>query len=350
MKIGPLGYSRRPIVVVNQPDLVRQVLADPEGIFPKTDLMVHALEPLIGDSIFVSSGATWQRQREMIDPALSMMRVNRAFPAMEAGRRGVRGVSRRSTRATATPFCLDLAMSHLTADIICRTVFSTTLRARGRARRLRRLHRVRAQRRAGGDPPADLGQGLDQGAAAQGGAGGLRADPPPPRRDAARRAPRRRRRASTTSPRNVIAARDPTAPAFTREELIDQLGVLFLAGHETSASALTWVFSILATQPDMVARLRAEVARVAGERPDRVRAHQAPDLHAQRLPRDAAPLPADHLPAARREGGHADRRRARCSAARWSWSRPGCCTGTAPTGATRTSSTRTASCPSARPR
>ena len=32
-------------------------------------------------------------------------------------------------------------------------------------------------------------------------------------------------------------------------------GVLFLAGHETSASALTWVFYLLATQPALVARL-----------------------------------------------------------------------------------------------
>jgi cytochrome P450 len=84
-EIGRLGYSRRSILIVNQPELVRQVLVDPDAIFPKSDLMVNALEPLIGDSIFVSSGSTWQRQRGMIDPALSMMRVNCAFPAMAAG-------------------------------------------------------------------------------------------------------------------------------------------------------------------------------------------------------------------------------------------------------------------------
>ena len=60
---------------------------------------------------------------------------------------------------------------------------------------------------------------------------------------------------------------DQGAPAFSREELIDQLGVLFLAGHETSASALTWVFFILAMRPDWVARLRREVMDVAGTGP-----------------------------------------------------------------------------------
>ncbi|MEY4783910.1 MAG: hypothetical protein RIR41_1845, partial [Pseudomonadota bacterium] len=53
MEIGPLGYSRRSILIVNRPDQVRRVLSDPEGIFPKSDLMVAALAPLIGDSLFV---------------------------------------------------------------------------------------------------------------------------------------------------------------------------------------------------------------------------------------------------------------------------------------------------------
>ena len=48
--------------------LVRDVMNDSTGIYPKNDLMVGALEPLVGDSIFVSSGAKWRRQRDMIDP------------------------------------------------------------------------------------------------------------------------------------------------------------------------------------------------------------------------------------------------------------------------------------------
>ena len=62
-------------------------------------------------------------------------------------------------------------------------------------------------------------------------------------------------------------ARDPDGAGFSREELIDQLGVMFLAGHETSASALTWAFYILANRPDIVGRIREEVNRVAGAGP-----------------------------------------------------------------------------------
>lgn len=126
MEMGALGWSRRSTVLVNRPDLVRHVLVDAEGVFPKSDLMVNALEPLIGDSIFVSSGQTWKRQREMLDPALSMMRVNRAFPAMEQGVETCAEILRERV-GDGAPFSLDLAMSHLTADVICRTVFSTSL-------------------------------------------------------------------------------------------------------------------------------------------------------------------------------------------------------------------------------
>jgi cytochrome P450 len=66
----------------------------------------------------------------------------------------------------------------------------------------------------------------------------------------------------------VAAARDlESAEGFTREELIDQLGVMFLAGHETTASVLTWVFFILATQPTVLERMRAEIATVTGDGP-----------------------------------------------------------------------------------
>ncbi|MCH1492282.1 MAG: cytochrome P450, partial [Luminiphilus sp.] len=53
---GNLGYSRRSTVLFNQPDLVRDILRDDGSRFPKSDLMVNALEPLIGQSIFVTDG------------------------------------------------------------------------------------------------------------------------------------------------------------------------------------------------------------------------------------------------------------------------------------------------------
>ncbi|KAL8969481.1 MAG: hypothetical protein Q9197_004320 [Variospora fuerteventurae] len=47
--------------------------------------------------------------------------------------------------------------------------------------------------------------------------------------------------------------------AFSNEDLIDQMMTFLAAGHETSASALTWAVYMLAKQPQMQKRLREEV-------------------------------------------------------------------------------------------
>ncbi|NBU26985.1 MAG: cytochrome P450, partial [Caulobacteraceae bacterium] len=123
---GPLGYSRRFILIVNDPETIRSILADPDDVFPKSDLMVGALEPLVGDSIFVSAGDRWRAQRRMIDPAFSHMRLSLAYPAMSAAIDDMEARLDERCR-TGELFSLDLMLGQLTADIICRTVFSTSL-------------------------------------------------------------------------------------------------------------------------------------------------------------------------------------------------------------------------------
>lgn len=262
--MGRLGFSRRSIWIVNAPELVRRVLVEEVENYPKSDLMVHALEPLIGDAMFVSSGEVWRRQRQMIDPAFSLMRLSRAFGAMaeavDAGEPELDAMA-----AGAEEFSLDMLMSRLTADIICRAVFSTSLQSRmardvfdAFARFERNVAQVNIWRlifdpawtRTPQAPEvlsacavirAHLGELLD---------GHLQAAQLPDDIAGA-----------------CIAARDESGAAFSRGELIDQLGVLFLAGHETTASGLTWAFYILAQQPGVMARIRAEVDGVCGDGP-----------------------------------------------------------------------------------
>ena len=261
-----LGYSRRSILLVNEPSLVREVMQDSTGIYPKNDLMVGALEPLVGDSIFVSSGQRWRRQRDMIGPTFSHIRLTRAFTSMRAA---VDDYEQHLDRLAALgePFSLDLAMSHLTADIICRTVFSTSLESQI-AREVFDAFEIFER------------------SAAQVELKALIFDPPfkkirqhKPVLDACARI---RERLGELVDSHIgaadgtfndiasacIAARDEKSGCpFSRKELVDQLGVLFLAGHETTASALTWLFFILSVRPEVVARIRAEVDAVVGDGP-----------------------------------------------------------------------------------
>jgi len=263
--VTPLGYSRRSIWLINQPELIRDVMTDPTGIYPKNDLMVGALEPLVGDSMFVSSGAEWKRQRAMIDPAFSHIRLSRAFTSMAAA---VDDYEQHLDRLAerGEPFSLDKAMSHLTADIICRTVFSTSLQSKVAQEVfddfevfersvahvelkalifdppfraipqhepvLRACERIREHLGGLVDTHRDAGANFNDIASA------------------------------------CIAAEDADSGCpFSRKELIDQLGVMFLAGHETTASALTWLFFILAVRPDVLADVRSEVESAAGDGP-----------------------------------------------------------------------------------
>lgn len=54
---------------------------------------------------------------------------------------------------------------------------------------------------------------------------------------------------------------------FTEEELRDEVHMLLLAGHETSASMLTWSLYYLSRNPECREKLEQEVDRVLGRRP-----------------------------------------------------------------------------------
>jgi cytochrome P450 len=64
-----------------------------------------------------------------------------------------------------------------------------------------------------------------------------------------------------------MEARDrETGVAFTFEELVDQTAVFFLAGHETSASSLSWSLYLLAKCPHFQEQVHAEALAILGDR------------------------------------------------------------------------------------
>ena len=261
-----VGRTRRKIVLVNDPVLVRDLLTRRVGSFPKNDLMVGALKPLVGESVFVSSGETWRRQRRMIEAAFSHMQVSRAFRGIDAA---IADFERRlDTLAECNEaVSLETAMSHLTADIIFRTIFSVSLESQAAreifnafARFQDSVANVQILRLWLGRPWAAVKQPRSVLQASQlirrhiGNFIDARVDTlDRPLDDIAS---------------DVIAARDPeTGEGFSRQELIDQIGVFFLAGHETTAGALAWAFFILSQRPEAVARMRAEIESVCGQGP-----------------------------------------------------------------------------------
>jgi cytochrome P450 len=64
----------------------------------------------------------------------------------------------------------------------------------------------------------------------------------------------------------LLAARDESGQGMTDRQLRDEVMTLLLAGHDTTALALTWTFILLAQHPAAEARLLDEVDHVLGGR------------------------------------------------------------------------------------
>ncbi|HAL76132.1 MAG TPA: hypothetical protein DCM70_05875 [Rhodobacteraceae bacterium] len=65
--------------LINQPALIQLVLQQRPDDFPKSSRIAMRLYSLLGESVFLTTGSTWQRQRRIVNPALKGGCSNRLF-------------------------------------------------------------------------------------------------------------------------------------------------------------------------------------------------------------------------------------------------------------------------------
>jgi len=249
----------------NDPALIDLVLKGRPGDFPKSDRVREGLAPLLGRSVFVTNGADWQRQRRIIDPAFEGGRLRDSYPAMLAAAIGAR--DRLAARAGGVVE-IEAEASHAAADVIFRALFSIPIEDAVAAA-------VFAQFRAfqRSQPLLNLGAFLPlprwlprlhrRGALAS--ARAIRALVG--RLVATRMAAIAAGTAPDDLATKIMTTPDPeTGVCFGPAEMVDQVAIFFLAGHETSASALAWSLYLLAADPAAQARAAAE-ARALGADP-----------------------------------------------------------------------------------
>ena len=246
--------------LVNQPELLDVLLKQRPDDFPKSDRVGEGLRPLLGNSVFLTNGETWKRQRRIIDPAFEGGRLRETFPAMHAAAEA--GVARLLPRADGTPLEIEAETSHIAADVIFRTLFSIPIEHEVASEVFARF---RAYQQA--QPILNLAAFV-----------------PVPRwmprfypKGTRTNATHIRRLISDlthtrlaeieagTAPDDlatkIMTTRDPdTGVGFDAEEMVDQVAIFFLAGHETSASALGWALYLMALYPEWQEKLAAEVA------------------------------------------------------------------------------------------
>lgn len=280
--VGALRFMGLNLLLVNDPAAVRQVMVTEVEQFPKHPYTLWILEPLIGRAIFSVNGEEWALQRRLLDQAFQVAQLQRVFPQMASACQA--SLARLERQADGCPIDADAEMTLVTADVIVRTILSRPLEGpeaaaiftafshyQKRAGRALMLRFLRLPRRRLQGYLATHAAPIRQWIAAT----------IDDRLLAARLADARLAEAAPsnrgTSPNDLLAAlieaRDPeTGAGFGREALVDQVCFLFLAGHETSASALGMAVYLLGRYPQVQQRLRAEVLEVIGSRagaPDR---------------------------------------------------------------------------------
>ncbi len=252
-------------VVCNSPDSVRQVfLREHANYDRKSPQMREALEPLLGDGLFVSDGELWRQRRRACAPALSHQLLPGFAEVMIASAQE----TARHWRQLPDDRPVDMLgeMARLTARIIGRTVFGDDTREEEASQVVAGF--TAYQRHA---EQLNLGSTL--------GLPFLNLLGNPRRRQRTRYSARQvhdiidriieRRRDRGASDRFSLIdhflqrgeAQDAGCP-FGREAIRNEAVVMFMAGHETTANALTWTWYLLDHDPASMARLHQELDEV----------------------------------------------------------------------------------------
>jgi cytochrome P450 len=224
---------------------------------------------LLGDSVFVSNGDVWKRQRRMMTPAFEHTRVKVVFDMMLEAAKNMQ--ERLDVVADGRTVDVEEEMTLVTADIIFRTIFSRPI-GRDEANVIFKAFRIYQE--AAFAHVANRAMCLPEWLSfltlrrAKKTARIIRGalDPIVARRHASFHAGEPQ--VHNDILQSLVSIKDEVSGTyFDLRELCEQVAMLFLAGHETSASALSWSLYLLSKDQEVQDRAHAEVVETVGDRP-----------------------------------------------------------------------------------
>ena len=252
------------IFVVNQPEGIRHILLDNAASYTKSEVGRRILEPALGRGLLTSEGETWRRHRRIMAPAFDRRSIESYAPVITAVTRDL--LAEWDASPDASVVDVGAAMMHATLHIISRAMFSANSdeivevveRGVGRYQTAVRpnlldllgfpawftnLFSFRLARAAVFN---EFDQAVDKLIESRAHESGAR-----PRDLLAR----------------LVAARDDeTGGGMTAKEVRDEVVTIFMAGHETTAQALTWTWYLLSLHPAVEAKLHHEIGAILGDR------------------------------------------------------------------------------------
>ena len=237
-------------VWITSPELIKRVLLDERDTFGKR-VQIRLFRPMLGQGILTSEGAHWKWQRQASAPMFRPAELQAHVPTFVAA-------AERWLEAGVGPdpvVEIDSAMSRVTFDIISSTLLPSADEA---AKREFRRCIETLQQHAGWDILYAYLR-FPAWAPRPGGMAKRRAIMT--LRSLVRSCVTRVEGPGTELLHRLIAAKDPeTGRSMDEEQLVDNLLTFYLAGHETTAKALTWTLYLLARYPEWQQRVRDDAS------------------------------------------------------------------------------------------
>jgi len=250
----------RSVFLANSPESVQFAFSLKNSSFErKAPQMRHALEPLLGDGLFISDGETWRKRRRIVAPIVHVSQLAKFAPVMVEAAAELSG---RWAKADGETLDILHESATLTAEVICRTIFG---------------------RKLGHDYAAQIVDGFSEYQRLIGQIDlvslfGLPDWFPRWYNPAIYRAVKRIHDVldhvidsyrSTKSAdddaiiHRLLDARDQdTGEPLDPQALRNEIAVLFMAGHETTANSMAWSWFLLSQSGEAEAKLHRELDEV----------------------------------------------------------------------------------------
>ncbi len=244
--------------LISDPKIMHEILVNQPEKFHKLKLIKYALGPFLGNGLLTNEGDFWKRQRKLAQPAFHSKRIeNYATIMVDFTQRMLDGWKTGETRQ------LDREMMKLTLNIVAKTLFDAdvTKDADRVGELLTRILEASNDRINSG---VQLPDWLPLAKTRQ-----MYSDVA--ELDAIIQRFIDERRASGDDKGDLLSmllqARDDDGNPMDDKLLRDELMTIFLAGHETTAMAMTWTWYMLMMHPEVMVRVKAEVDEALGDRP-----------------------------------------------------------------------------------
>ena len=246
------------MILTQDPDFIDYVLRRNQRNYYKSRMVTQKLGRFIGNGLLTSNGPYWLRQRRLIQPGFHPQRVKALYTIMQQTIDGFLDRFPEGEQVDIYPL-----MNRLAFDVVVNTLFAVDLPASTIAELSRFISEIQefvitdirqpynswwfelSGRVASNHRKAERVREILRGVVRERQASG--------------------RRYNDLLDMLLDARYEDTGEGMTEEQILDEIVILFIAGHETTGNTLAWTLYLLATHRDALENLRTETTSLSIE-------------------------------------------------------------------------------------